>query len=116
MLKLNCDALVGDMSSCVAIIARDGRGKLVFAIFKKVNTNIPFQAEANAILLVVHIAALNFSFCRCVIESDCNVCIDAIKVGGNLVPCRLLNFVDLVKNVISDSDHVFFNWVHREAN
>ena len=27
-----------------------------------------------------------------------------------------MNFVDSVKNVISDFDHVFFNWVHREAS
>ena len=48
MLKLNCDAAVGDLSSCIAIVARDWRGKLVFTISKKVNTNIPVQAEANA--------------------------------------------------------------------
>ena len=59
--------------------------KLVFAISKKVNTNIPIQAEANAIQLVVHIA-LNFSFCNCIIESDCKVCIDAIRAGGKLIP------------------------------
>ena len=115
MLKLNCDATVGDLSSCIAIVARDWRGKLVFAISKKVNTNIPAQAEANAILLAIHIA-INFSFCSCVIESDRKVCIDAIKGGGNLIPWRLLNFVDSVKNVITDYSHVSFNWVHREAN
>ena len=53
----------------------------MFVISKKVNTNIPFQAKANAILLAVHIA-LNFSFCRCVIDSDCKVCIDAKKLVG----------------------------------
>ena len=115
MLKLNCDVAVGDLSSCIAIVVRDWRGKLVFAISKKVNTNIPVQAKANAILLAVHIA-LNFSFCNCIIESDCKVCIDAIRVGGKLIPWRLLNFVDSFKNVISDYGHVFFIWVHREAN
>ena len=87
----------------------------MFAISKKVYTNIPVQAEAYAILLAVHIA-INFSFCSCVIESDCKVCIDAIKFGGNLIPWRLLNFVESIKNVISDYSHVSFNWVHREAN
>ncbi|XP_075650206.1 uncharacterized protein LOC142620780 [Castanea sativa] len=115
MLKLNFDVAIGDLSSCIAIVARDWRGKLVFAILKKVNTNIPVQAEANAILLAIHIA-INFSFCNCVIESDCKVCIDAIKAGGNLIPWRLLNFADSIKNVISDYSHVSFNWVHREAN
>ena len=81
MLKLNCDAAVGDLSSCIAFGAWDWRGKLVFVISKKVNTNTPFQAKANAILLAVHIA-LNFSFCRCVIDSDCKVCIDVKKLVG----------------------------------
>ena len=115
MLKLNCDAAVGDLSSCIAVVARDWRGMLVFAISKKVNTNIPIQAEANAILLAAHIA-LNFTFCNCIIDSDCKVCIDAIRAGGKEIPWRLVNFVNSVKNVFRDSDHVFFNWVHREAN
>ena len=87
----------------------------MFAISKEVNTNILVQVEANAILLAAHIV-LNFSFCNCIIESDCKVCIDAIRVGGKVIPWRLVNFVDSVKNVISDYGHVFFNWVHREAN
>ena len=115
MLKLNCDAAVGDLSSCIAVVARDWRGMLVFAISKKVNTNIPIQAEANAILLAAHIV-LNFSFCNCIIESDCKVCIDAIRADGKESPWRLVNFVDSVKNVIRDFDNVYFNWVHREAN
>ena len=59
---------------------------------------------------------LNFSFCNCIIESDCKVCIDAIRASEKEIPWRLVNFVDSVKNVIRDFDHVYFNWVHREAN
>ena len=84
MLKLNCDAAVGDLASCI-VVARDWRGMLVFAISKKVNTNILVQVEANVILLAAHIA-LNFSFCNCIIESDCKVCIDAIRASGKLIP------------------------------
>ena len=101
MLKLNCDAAIGDLSSCIAIVARDWKGKLGFAISKNVNTNIPIQAEVYASLLAVHIA-INFFFCSCVIESDCKACIDAIKSGGNVIPWRLLNFVESIKNVIND--------------
>ena len=108
MLKLNCDATVGDLSSCIAVVTRDWRGMLVSAISKKVNTNIPVQAEANAILLAAHIV-LNFSCCNCIIESDCKVCIDAIRAGGKEIPWRLVNFVDSVKNVIRDFDYVYFN-------
>ena len=115
MLKLNCDAVVGDLALCIAIVARDWEVMLVFAISKKVSTNIPVQVEANAILLVAHIA-LNFSCCNCIIESDCKVCIDAIRASGKEIPWRLVNFVDSIKNVIRDFNHVYFNCVHREAN
>ena len=54
MLKLNYDAAVGDLSSCIAVVARDWRGKLMFACPKRVNTNVPVQAEANAILWAIH--------------------------------------------------------------
>ena len=70
--KFDCDATVGDLSSCIAVVARDWRGMLVFAISKKANTNIPVQVEANAILLAAHIA-LNFCFCNYIKESDCKV-------------------------------------------
>ena len=63
----------------------------MFAISQKVNTNIPVQAKANAILLAVHFV-LNFSFCNCIIESDCKVCIDAIRAGGNWEVYSLENF------------------------
>ena len=53
MLKLNYDAAVGDLSSCIAIVAKDWRGELVFAIFKKDNTNIPIRVEVHAILFAV---------------------------------------------------------------
>ena len=48
-LKLNCDAAVGENFSCIAVVARDWKGKLMFACPKRVNTNVPVQAEANAI-------------------------------------------------------------------
>ncbi|XP_065625195.1 uncharacterized protein LOC136065634 [Quercus suber] len=67
MLKLNCDAAVGNLSSCIAVVARDWRGKLVFVISTKVNTNISIQAKATAILLAVHFA-VKCSFCNCIIE------------------------------------------------
>ena len=53
MLKLNYDAAVGDLSSCMAIVAKDLRGKLVFAISKKDNSIIDVQAKVHAILFAV---------------------------------------------------------------
>ena len=47
--KINCDAAVGSDKSFIAIVARDWRGELVFAYTKQVETNVPVQAEAEAI-------------------------------------------------------------------
>ena len=40
---------MGVNDSVIARIARDARGKLVFAFALKVNTNFPIQAEAEAL-------------------------------------------------------------------
>ena len=47
---MNCDAIVGDKFSCIAVVVRDWRGKLVFAHSKKVYTKVFVQAKAKAIL------------------------------------------------------------------
>ena len=93
-----------------------GEGSWCLQFLRKLTAISLLKQSLMLSYFTVHIAALNFSFCKCVIESDYKVCIDAFKVGGNSIPWRLLDFVDLVKNVISVYDHVFFNWVHREAN
>ena len=49
VIKINCDAAVGSDKSFIAIVARDWRGELVFAYTKQVETNVPVQAEAEAI-------------------------------------------------------------------
>ena len=48
--KINVDVAVGPSSSVIAAIARDWRGTVVFAQSKKVNTSIPLQAEAKALV------------------------------------------------------------------
>ena len=98
------------------MLSNIGEGSWCLQFLRKLTAISLLKQSLMLSYFTVHIAALNFSFCRCVIESDYKVCIDAIKVGGNSIPWRLLDFVDLVKNVISVCDHVFFNWVHREAN
>ena len=35
VIKINCDAVVGSRFSSIAVVARDWRGKLVFALSKK---------------------------------------------------------------------------------
>ena len=55
--KLNCDAAIGDSCFVIAVIVRDWRGLLVFAVSRKVDTNTPIQAKAEAILWVVKLAS-----------------------------------------------------------
>ena len=50
VIKINCDATVGRHFSSIVAVAHDWRGNMVFAFSKKVNTIIPLQAEAEAIL------------------------------------------------------------------
>jgi hypothetical protein len=49
-LKINVDAAVGPSSSVIVAVARDWRGIMVFAQSKKVNTFIPLQVEAEALV------------------------------------------------------------------
>ena len=48
-IKINVDAAIGIKFSAVAAVARDWRGRLVFACSQKVNTTFPLQAEAEAV-------------------------------------------------------------------
>ena len=43
-------------SSSIAVVAIDCRGEVVFACLKRVNTTIPFQAEAEAINWAINLA------------------------------------------------------------
>ena len=47
-LKINVDAAVGPRFFVIAVVTRDWRGKVVYAGSRKVNTTIPFHAEAEA--------------------------------------------------------------------
>ena len=49
LIKINVDAAFKDGNSSIAVFARDWRGEMVFACAKKVYSNLPLQAEAEAI-------------------------------------------------------------------
>ena len=66
---MNCDAAVGTEHSYVAVVVRDWRGTLVFALFKKVNTKVPVQAEAEAFLWAVQLAS-QMHFKKRIIEGE----------------------------------------------
>ena len=56
VIKFNCDAAVGGSFSCIAVVARNWRGEVVLALSRRVNTTIPLQAEAEALLWATHLA------------------------------------------------------------
>ena len=56
-IKINVDAVVGSRYSSIAFVTRDGRGELVFACSKRVNTIFPLQAEVEAIKWALSLVA-----------------------------------------------------------
>jgi hypothetical protein len=77
-LKINCDVVVGTHFSSIALVARDLRESVVLVMSKKVYTTSPLQAEAKAILWASLVASNSNMETICV-ESDSNLCIDALR-------------------------------------
>ena len=127
--KINCDAAVGKFDSAIAMIARDWRGNLVFACSIKVNTNIPIQAEAEALRWVVSTVqakadalrqavstAMNHKLINVSFESDRQVCIQGLTSSTNSVPWRVSNILQETKYLPSLVPSFSFNQVLRNAN
>uniref|UniRef100_A0A2N9G7V8 Reverse transcriptase domain-containing protein n=1 Tax=Fagus sylvatica TaxID=28930 RepID=A0A2N9G7V8_FAGSY len=101
VIKINCDAAVGRHFSSIATVARDWRGNMVFALSRKVNTIIPLQAEAEAILWAGQLAVL-YGFPTVVIESDCKEC---VQTGNRVDLCPwqiqslVLEFLDAMDSL-----------------
>ena len=87
-MKINCDVAIGKDYSVIAAIARDWRGALVFALSKKANTNVPLQAEAEALLWSVQLVG-SFTGIKVVIEGDSKTCIEALRTQNLDVPWRI---------------------------
>ena len=87
---------------------------MFFALSRKVNTIIPLQAEAEAILWAGQLAVLH-GFPAVVIESDCKECVQAGNRVG-LCPWQIqslvLEFLDAMGSLHCWSLH----WVRRDAN
>jgi hypothetical protein len=114
-IKINCDAAVGINDSMVAGIARDWRGKLVFAFALKVNTNFPLQAEAEALRQAASIVVSHNIPLVC-LESDCKVCIDGILNPSVDVPWRIGTLMNEIKAIVQSIPSASFSWVPRKAN
>ena len=79
-IKINVDVACNNESSSIAVVARNWSGDVVFACSKRVNTTLPLQAEAEAIIWALSLAA-NLGFVSISIESDSKTCIDALLLS-----------------------------------
>ncbi|XP_050248620.1 uncharacterized protein LOC126695864 [Quercus robur] len=114
-VKINCDAAVGLDHSFIAIVARDWRGDLIFSMSKRVKTNIPIQAEAEAINLATCVT-VNRGFEFVVVESDAKACIDALKVPFDEVPWRISSITADTLLLAFHGKKFVFRWSPRDSN
>ena len=114
-IKINCDAAIGPSYSVIAIVARDWRGSLLFALSKKVNTNIPVQAEAEALRWSVLIA-VDRKLQKVMFENNSQICINAITLASFKPPWRIHGLILDIEATTKYIPGSAFNWVYREAN
>ena len=114
-LKVNVDAAVGKLRSIISAVARDCRGELVFACTNWANTNLPQQAEAEALRWATF-PSTQLPFESICIEGDSKVCIQAISNLNVETPWSIQN---IISEIISLANHVnrpSFCWITRLAN
>ncbi len=103
--KLNCDATVGSRFSSIAVVVP------AFTLFRKVNTIIPLQAEANAILWASKLA-ISHGLTIVIIESDCNECVQAVK-RGSCIPWRIQVAIGEFQRVMDELEWWNLQWIRR---
>ena len=111
---INCDAAI-EKNYSVITAARDWRGGLVFALSKKANTNVPLQAEAEALLWFVQLVG-SFTGIKVVIKGDSKMCIEALRTRNLDVPWRISSCLTEICRLTSLLSDCSFIWVRREAN
>lgn len=114
-IKINCDAAVSQNISYVAIVARDWRGKMVFAMTKRVETTIPVQAEAEAINWATQ-QALCLGTRHVIVESDAKICIDALRKPTKESPWRIAVLITDTLRLAKFLQNIQFSWIPRSAN
>ena len=84
-IKINVDVAFMDGNYSIAVVARDWRGEVVFACAKRVYSNLPLQAEAEAIKWALSLAK-SIEAAAMIVESDSKGCVDALAPFGKKVP------------------------------
>ena len=88
LIKINVDAAIGLNFFAVVVVARDWRGRLVFACSQKVNTTFPLKAEAKAVKWAFLLAA-KLEVEGIYIETDSKICCDALLNSSQSSPWRI---------------------------
>ena len=88
---------------------------MVFALSKKANTNVPFQAKAEVLLWFVQLTG-SFTGKKVVIEGDSKMCIEALRTRNLDVPWRISSCLTEICRLTSLLFDCSFIWVRREAN
>ena len=114
-IKINVDAACNSESSSIAAVARNWRGDVVFACSKRVNTTLPLQAEAEAIIWAFDLVA-NLGLVSISIESDSKSYIDALRCPNRDVPWRIKTICSDVLALKMNFSNCSFSWVARDAN
>ena len=73
---------------------------MVFSCAKKVYSNLPLQAEAEAITWALSLAK-SIDVVAMTVESDSKDCVDALALSGNEVPWRIRGTCNEILNLRS---------------
>ena len=88
---------------------------MVFACAKKVYSNLPLQAKAEAITWALSLAK-SIDVVAMIVESDSKDCVDALTLSGNQVPWRIRGTCNEILNLWSLIPGCHVAWIARGAN
>ncbi|KAF3967256.1 hypothetical protein CMV_008722 [Castanea mollissima] len=88
---------------------------MILSLSKRVETNLPIQAEAEAINLATRVA-VNRGFANVVVESDVKSCIEALNAPTDAVPWRISSISADTLSWACRGQQFVFKWSPRDAN
>ena len=88
---------------------------MVFACAKRVYSNLPLQAEVEAIKWALSLAK-SIDVAAMIVESDSKDCVDALAPSGKRVPWRIIGICNEILNLMSLIPGCHVAWIPRKAN
>ena len=87
----------------------------MFAHSKKAHTNVPVQAEAEALRWAIWVAS-QCNLQKVVIKGDSKICLEAIIKNGPEIPWKIDPIIKDIWSIASHIPSVKYNWVYRGCN